>query len=204
MTYLKDTDFRDTAYAIEVGQYGEIYRAGVMSDTWDYPEMTRTYLDGHQIETFTADEMSGDLVLSERFGGNEWKRKEAWAIVEDDCVALAPVIVDAEHVDVSAFVDGELVGVIGFGEVQEDVRRTALAIACEFVLVIAKWDRIEDDPEYTHSVVAAIEYGDGWINFDPDVELSLEQLFKESDLHLVRSARVVGVDCLKIDGEGEA
>lgn len=201
MTYLKDTVFRDTAYAIEVGRYGEIYRAGAMQNVWDYPEMTRVYLDGHQIETFTVDEMSGDMVLSERFGGDKWERKEAWAIVENDRGELAPTLVDAKQVDLSAFGEGELVGVIGFGDVSEDVRRVALAIACEFVLVVAKWDRIEDDPEYTHSVVAAVEYGDGWINFDGGEELSLEQLFKENDLHLVRSARVVGLDGLEIEGE---
>lgn len=200
MTYLKDTDFRDMAYAIEVGRYGEIYRAGAMQDVWDYPEMTRVYLDGHQIETFTVDEMSGDMVLSERFGGDKWERKEVWAVVENDCGELAPTRVDAKKVDVSAF-EGELVGVIGFGDVPENVRRVALAIACEFVLVVAKWDRIEDEPEYTHSVVAAIEYGDGWINFDGGVELSLEQLFKENDLHLIRSARVIGVDGMEIEGE---
>lgn len=77
----------------------------------------------------------------------------------------------------------------------------ALAIACDFVLVVAKWDRVEDEPEYTHSIVAAVEYGDGWINFDPEVELSLEKLFKENDLHLVRSKRVVGLDGLEIEGE---
>lgn len=201
MTYLKDTDFRDTAYAIEVGRYGEIYRAGAMQDLWDYPEMTRVYLDGHQIETFTVDEMSGDMVLSERFGGDEWERKEVWAVVENDCGELAPKLVDAKQGDFSAFGEGELVGVIGFGDVSEDVRRVALAIACEFVLVVSKWDRIEDEPEYTHSVVAAAEYGDGWINFDGGVELSLEQLFKENDLHLIRSARVVGVDGMEIEGE---
>lgn len=200
MTYLKDTDFRDAAYAIEVGRYGEIYRAGAMRDVWDYPEMTRTYLEAHQIETFTVDEMSGDMVLSERFGGDEWERKEEWAIVENDCGELAPTLVDVKKVDVSAF-EGELVGVIGFGDVSEDVRLVALAIACEFVLVVAKWDRIEDEPEYTHSVVAAVEYGDGWIDFDPEVELSLEKLFKENDLHLVRSKRVVGLDGLEIEGE---
>lgn len=200
MTYLRDTDFHDTAYAMEAGEYGEIYRGGAMRDTWDYPEMTRTYLDGHQIETFSVDEINGDMVLSERFGGDKWERKEAWAIVENDYGELAPTRVDAKHVDVSAF-DGELVGVIGFGDVSEDVRRVALAIACEFVLVVAKWDHIEDDPEYTHSIVAGVEYGDGWITFDGGVELSLEQLFKENDLHLIRSARVVGVDGLKIEGE---
>lgn len=83
MTYLKDTDFRDRAYAIEVGRYGEIYRAGAMRDTGGYPEMVRVYLEGRQIETFTVDETSDDLILSERFGGEEWKRKEAWAIVEN-------------------------------------------------------------------------------------------------------------------------
>lgn len=201
MTYLKDADFRGTAYAIEVGKYGEIYRAGVMRDLWDYPEMTRVYLKGHQIETFTFAETSGDMVLSERFGGDEWKRKEAWAIVENEYGELAPMSVDAKHVEVSAFGESELVGVIGFGDVSENVRRTALAVACEFVLVVAKWDRIEDDPEYTHSVVAAVEYGDGWINFDGGVELSFERLFKENNLHLVRSARVVGVDGLKIESE---
>ena len=200
MTYLKDTDFRGAAYAIEVGRHGEIYRAGAMQDVWDYPEMVRVYLNGHQIETFTVDEMSGDMVLSERFGGDKWERKEAWAIVENDSGELAPTRVNTKHVDVSAF-EGELVGVIGFGDVSENVRRTTLAIACEFVLVVAKWDRIEDEPEYTHSVVAAVEYGDGWINFDGGVELSLEQLFKENDLHLIRSARVVCLDGLKIEGE---
>lgn len=200
MTYLKDTDFRDTAYAIEVGRYGEIYRAGAMQDAWDYPEMTRVYLDGHQIETFTVDEMSGDMVLSERFDGDEWERKEAWAIVENDYGELAPTRVDVKKVDVSAF-EGELVGVIGFGDVSEDVRRVALSVACEFVLVVAKWDRIDDEPEYTRGIVAAVEYGDGWINFDGGVELPLEKLFKENDLHLIRSARVVGLDGLKIEGE---
>lgn len=162
--------------------------------------MTRTYLDGHQIKTFSVDEMSGAMVLSERFGGNEWEHKEAWAIVENDCGELAPARVDAKKVDVSAF-EGELVGVIVFGDVSEDVRRVALAIACEFVLVVAKWDQIEDDPEYTHSVVIAVEYGDGWISFDGEMELSLEKLFKENDLHLIRSARVVGLDGLEIEGE---
>lgn len=103
MTYLKDTDFRDTVYALEVGRYGEVYRAGAMRDAWDYPEMTRTYLDSHQIETFTVDEMSGDMVLSERFGVDEWERKEAWAVVENDCGELAPTRVDVKKVDVSAF-----------------------------------------------------------------------------------------------------
>lgn len=102
--------------------------------------------------------------------------------------------------NVSAFGESKLVGVIGFGDVSEDVRRTALAIACGFVLVVAKCDRIEDDPGYTHSVVAAVEYGDGWINFDPDAELSLEKLFRENDGHQVRPARVVGLDGLKIEG----
>ena len=201
MTYLKNTDFRDAAYAIEVGRHGEIYRAGAMQDMWDYPEMTRVYLDGHQIETFTVNEMSGDMVLSERFGGDKWERKEAWAIVENDRGELAPTLVDAKQVDLSAFGEGGIVGVIGFGDVSEDVRRVALAIACEFVFVVAKWDRIEDEPEYTHSVVAAVEYGDGWIDFDPEVELSLENLFKENDSHLVRSKRVVGLDGLEIEGE---
>lgn len=201
MTYLKDTTFRDEAYAIEVGRYGEIYRAGAMQDVWDYPEMTRVYLDGHQIETFTVDEMSGDMVLSERCGGDKWERKEAWTIVENDCGELAPKLVDAKQVDLSAFGEGELVGVIGFGDVSEDVRRVALAIACDYVLVVAKWDRVEDDPEYTHSIVAGVEYGDGWISFDGGVELSLEKLFKENDSHLIRSARVVGLDGLEIGSE---
>lgn len=201
MTYLKDTDFRDTTYALEVGRYGAVYRIGVMREAWDYPEMVKVYLEGHQIETFTVDEMSGSLVLSERFGGDAWKCKEAWAIVEMDCGELAPTRIDAKHMDFSEFEEDGLVGVIGFGDVSEDVRRTALAIACEFTLVVAKWGRIEDDPEYTHSIVAAVEYGDGWITFDSSENLSLEKLFEENDMHLVRSARVVGLDGLKIEGK---
>lgn len=201
MTYLKDTDFRDTTYALEVGRYGEIYRAGVMRDTWDYPEMRQAYLDGHQIETFDVDEMSGDLVLCERFGGDDWVRKESWAIVENGCGELAPVRVDVKKADVSELEEGELVSIIGLGDVSEDVRRTALAIACEYVLVVAKWDRIEDEPEYTHSVVAAVGYDDGWITFDSSENLSLEKLFEENSQRLVRSARVVGLDGLEGVGE---
>jgi len=46
--------------------------------------------------------------------------------------------------------------------------------------------------------VCAVEYGNGFIDYNSDIELSLEQLFKENSERLVRSGRVVGVDGLKI------
>lgn len=159
MAYLQETYFRNTAYATEVSENLEVYRVGVARESWDYPEMTRTYLRGHQVETFTVS-TDGDLDLGECFSLGTWERKEMWAIVEvDGSTELAPFRMDVENPDFSTF---------------------------------------EDDPEYTHAVVAAVEYGDGWINLNSGVDLSLEQLFKERDEHLVRSGRVIGVDGLKI------
>ena len=49
MTYLRDTDFHDTAYAVEVDKYTTIYRIEPSRGTEDFREMERVYFRGHQI-----------------------------------------------------------------------------------------------------------------------------------------------------------
>ena len=87
---------------------------------------------------------------------------------------------------------------MSFGDVRAEVKRVVLAIACDMVLIVGRWETLETNVEYTHGLVCAVEYGNGFIDYNSDIELSLEQLFKENSERLVRGNRVVGVDGLKI------
>jgi hypothetical protein len=198
MTYLRDTDFHDTAYAVEVDKYTTIYRIEPARGTEDFREMERVYFRGHQIA-------SAGLIADGEVGQWEHQGEEfdadngdMWAIVDVEGGAeIAPFRV-ASKADAQKRFGDDLQGVVSFGDVREEVKRAALAIACDMVLIVGRWETLETDIEYTYGLVCAVKYGDGFIDYDSDIELSLEKLFKENSERLVRGNRVVGVDGLKI------
>jgi hypothetical protein len=198
MTYLRDSDFHDTAYAVEVGKYATIYRIEPARGTEDFREMELVYLKGHQIafaELIADGEVGRWKYQGADFDANQG---EKWAIVDVEGGAeMAPFRV-AGKADAQKRFGDELQGVVSFGDVREEVKRAALAIACDMVLIVGRWETLETDIEYTHGLVCAVKYGDGFIDYDSDIELSLEKLFKENSERLVRGNRVVGVDGLKI------
>lgn len=198
MTYLRNTDFHDTAYAVEVDKYTTIYRIEPARGTEDFREMERVYFRGHQI-AFAGLIADGEVGQWEYQGGDfEADGGEMWAIVDVEGGAeVAPFRV-ASKADAQKRFGDDLQGVVSFGDVREEVKRAALAIACDMVLIVGRWETLETDIEYTYGLVCAVKYGDGFIDYDSDIELSLEQLFKENSERLVRSGRVVGVDGLKI------
>lgn len=198
MTYLRDTDFHDTAYAVEVDKYTTIYRIEPARGTEDFREMERVYLQGHQIAF--AGLIADDEVGQWEYQGDEFDAAngEMWAIVDVEGGAeTAPFRVSGKEDAQKRFGD-ELQGVVSFGDVREEVKRVALAIACDMMLIVGRWETLNTEVEYTHGLVCAVEYGNGFIDYNSDIELSLEQLFKENSERLVRSGRVVGVDGLKI------
>lgn len=198
MTYLRDTDFHDTASAMEVDKYTAIYRIEPARGTENFREMERVYLQGHQIA-------SAGLIADGEVGQWEHQGEEfdadngdMWAIVDVEGGAeTAPFRVSGKADAQKRFSD-DLQGVVSFGDVREEVKRVALAIACDMVLIVGRWETLETNVEYTHGLVCAVKYGDGFIDYNDEVDLSLEQLFKENSERLVRSGRVVGVDGLKI------
>ena len=198
MTYLRDADFHDTAYAVEVDKYTTIYRIEPARGTEDFREMERVYLQGHQIAF--AGLIADDEVGQWEYQGDEFDAAngEMWAIVDVEGGAeTAPFRVSGKEDAQKRFGD-ELQGVVSFGDVREEVKRVALAIACDMMLIVGRWETLNTEVEYTHGLVCAVEYGNGFIDYNSDIELSLEQLFKENSERLVRSGRVVGVDGLKI------
>ena len=198
MTYLRDTDFHDTAYAVEVDKYTTIYRIEPARGTEDFREMERVYFRGHQIA-------SAGLIADGEVGQWEHQGEEfdadnddMWAIVDVEGGAeMAPFRV-ASKADAQKRFGDELQGVVSFGDVRDEVKRAALAIACDMVLIVGRWETLETDIEHTYGLVCAVKYGDGFIDYDSDIELSLEKSFKENSERLVRGNRVVGVDGLKI------
>lgn len=125
-----------------------------------------------------------------------------WAIVDVEGGAETATFRVASKADAQKRFGDELQGVVSFGDVRAEVKRVALAIACDMVLIVGRWETLRTDVEYTHGLVCAVKYGDGFIDYSDEVDLSLEQLFKENSERLVRGNRVVGVDGLKIV-EGE-
>lgn len=202
MTYLRDTDFHNTAYAVEVDKYATIYRIEPARGTEDFREMERVYFRGHQI-AFAGLIADGEVGPWEHQGDEfDADNGDMWAIVDVEGGAeMAPFRV-ASKADAQKRFGDELQGVVSFGDVRDEVKRTALAIACDMMLIVGRWETLRTDVDYTHGLVCAVEYGDGFIDYDSDVELSLELLFKENSERLVREPRVVGVDGLKIV-EGE-
>jgi hypothetical protein len=198
MTYLQETDFHDTAYAVEVDKYTTIYRIEPARGTENFPEMECVYLKGHQI-AFAGLIADGEVGQWEHQGIDfDADGGEMWAVVDVEGGAeMAPFRV-ASKADAQKRFGDELQGVMSFGDVRDEVKRAALAIACDMVLIVGRWETLRTDVEYTHGLVCAVKYGDGFIDYDSDIELSLEQLFKENSERLVRSGRVVGVDGLKI------
>lgn len=198
MTYLRDTDFHDTASAVEVDKYTTIYRIEPARGTEDFREMERVYFRGHQI-AFAGLIADGEVGQWEHQGGDfEADGGEMWAVVDVEGGAeMAPFRVSSKADAQKRFGD-ELQGVVSFGDVRAEVKRVALAIACDMVLIVGRWETLRTDVEYTHGLVCAVKYGDGFIDYSDEVDLSLEQLFKENSERLVRDPRVVGVDGLKI------
>lgn len=198
MTYVQDAGFHDTAYAVEVDEYATVYRIEPARGTENFREMERVYLKGHQI-AFAGLIAGGEVGQWEHQGSDfEADSGEMWAVVDVEGGAeVAPFRV-ASKADAQKRFGDELQGVVSFGDVRDEVKRAALAIACDMVLIVGMWETLRTDVEYTHGLVCAVKYGDGFIDYDSDIELSLEQLFKENSERLVRSGRVVGVDGLKI------
>lgn len=198
MTYLRDTDFHDTAYAVEVDKYTTIYRIEPARGTEDFCEMERVYFRGHQIA-------SAGLIADGEVG--QWEHQgekfdadngDMWAIVDVEGGAeMAPFRV-ASKADARKRFGDDLQGVVSFGDVREEVKRVVLAVACDMVLIVGRWETLNAEVEYTHGLVCAVKYGDGFIDYSDEVDLSLEQLFKENSERLIRGNRVVGVDGLKI------
>lgn len=198
MTYLRDTDFHSTAYAVEVDKYTTVYRIEPARGTENFLEMERVYFRGHQI-AFAGLIADGEV--------GRWKHQwvefdaekgEKWAIVDVEGGAeMAPFRV-ASKADAQKRFGDELQGVVSFGDVREEVKRVALAVACDMVLIVGRWETLNAEVEYTHGLVCAVKYGDGFIDYSDEVDLSLEQLFKENSERLIRGNRVVGVDGLKI------
>lgn len=198
MTYLRDTDFHDTAYAVEVDEYATVYRVEPARGTENFREMERVYFWGHQISF--AGLIAGGEVGQWKHQGIDFEADggEMWAIVDVEGGAeTAPFRVSSKADAQKRFGD-ELQGVVSFGDVRAEVKRVVLAIACDMVLIVGRWETLNTEVEYTHGLVCAVKYGDGFIDYDSDIELSLEQLFKENSERLVRSGCVVGVDGLKI------
>lgn len=198
MTYLQDAGFHDTAHAVEVDEYATVYRIEPARGTENFREMERVYLQGHQI-AFAG------LIADDEFG--QWECQgvdfeadggEMWAIVDVEGGAETAPFRVASKADAQKRFGDELQGVMSFGDVRAEVKRVALAIACDMVLIVGRWETLETNVEYTHGLVCAVEYGNGFIDYNSDIELSLEQMFKENSERLVRSGRVVGVDGLKI------
>lgn len=52
---------------------------------------------------------------------------------------------------------------MSFGDVRDEVKRVALAVACDMVLIVGRWETLSTEVEYTHGLVCAVEYGDGFI-----------------------------------------
>ena len=208
MTYLRNTDFHDTAYAVEVDKYTTIYRIEPARGTEDFREMERVYLKGHQI-AFAGLIADGEVGRWEHQGSDfEADGGEMWAVVDVEGGAeMAPFQV-ASKADAQKRFGDELQGVVSFGDVREEVKRVALAVACDMVLIVGRWETLNAEVEYTHGLVCAVKYGDGFIDYSDEVDLSLEQLFKENSERLIRGDRVVGVDGLKIvegvQGHGQA
>ena len=202
MTYLRDADFHDTAYAVEVDEYVTVYRIEPARGTEDFREMERVYLQGHQIAF--AGLIADDEVGQWEYQGEEFDADngDMWAIVDVEGGAETAPLRVSSKADAQKRFDDYLQGVVSFGDVRDEVKRTALAIACDMVLIVGRWETLRTDVEYTHGLVCAVKYGDGFIDYSDEVDLSLEQLFKENSERLVRSNRVVGVDGLKIV-EGE-
>lgn len=198
MTYLRDTDFHDTTYAVEVDKYTATYCIEPARGTEDFREMERVYLQGHQI-AFAGLIADGEVGQWEHQGDEfDADNGDMWAIVDVEGGAeIAPFRV-ASKADAQKRFGDDLQGVVSFGDVREEVKRVVFAVACDMVLIIGRWETLETNVEYTHGLVCAVEYGDGFIDYDSDIELSLEKLFKENSERLVRSGRVVGVDGLKI------
>ena len=121
-----------------------------------------------------------------------------WAVVDVEGGAETAPFRVASKADAQKRFGDELQGVVSLGDVREEVKRAALAIACDMVLIVGRWETLETDIEYMYGLVCAVKSGDGFIDYDSDIELSLEKLFKENSERLVRGNRVVGVDGLKI------
>lgn len=198
MTYLRDTDFHDTAYAVEVDKYTAVYRIEPARGTEDFREMERVYLQGHQIAF--AGLIADDEVGQWEYQGGDFEADggEIWAIVDVEGGAETAPFRVASKADAQKRFSDELQSVVSFGDVRDEVKRVALAVACDMVLIVGRWETLNTEVEYTHGLVCAVEYGDGFVDYDSEVELSLEQLFKENSERLVRGNRVVGVDGLKI------
>ena len=198
MTYLRDTDFHDTAYAVEVDKYANVYRIEPARGTEDFREMERVYFRGHQI-AFAGLIADGEVGQWE-YQGDEFDADngDMWAIVDVEGGAeMAPFRV-ASKADAQKRFGDELQGVVSFGDVREEVKRVVLAVACDMVLIVGRWETLRTDAEYTHGLVCAVKYGDGFIYYSDEVDLSLEQLFKENSERLIRGDRFVDVDGLKI------
>lgn len=200
MTYLQETDFHDTAYAVEIDKYANVYRIEPARGTENFREMERVYFRGHQI-AFAGLIADGEVGQWEHqradFDANQG---EMWAIVDVEGGAETAPFRVASKADAQKRFGDELQGVVSFGDVREEVKRVALAIACDMVLIVGRWETLETNVEYTHGLVCAVEYGNGFIDYNSEVELSLEQLFKENSERLVRGGRVVGANGLKIVG----
>lgn len=202
MTYLQDAGFHDTAHAVEVDEYATVYRIEPARGTENFREMERVYLQGHQIAF--AGLIAEDEVGQWEYQGAEFdaEKGEMWAVVDVEGGAETAPFRVASKADAQKRFGDELQGVVSFGDVRDEVKRVALAVACDMVLIVGRWETLNTEVEYTHGLVCAVEYGNGFIDYDSDVELSLELLFKENSERLVREPRVVGVDGLKIV-EGE-
>ena len=198
MTYLRDTDFHSTAYAVEVDKYTTVYRIEPARGTENFPEIERVYFRGHQI-AFAGLIADGEVGRwKHQWAEFDAEKGEKWAIVDVEGGAeMAPFRV-ASKADAQKRFGDELQGVVSFGDVREEVKRVALAVACDMVLIVGRWETLNAEVEYTHGLVCAVKYGDGFIDYSDEVDLSLEQLFKENSERLIRGNRVVGVDGLKI------
>lgn len=198
MTYLRDTDFHDTAYAVEVDKYANVYRIEPARGTENFREMERVYFRGHQI-AFAGLIADGEVGQWEhQWAEFDAEKGEMWAVVDVEGGAETAPFRVASKADAQKRFGDELQGVVSFGDVRDEVKRVALAVACDMVLIVGRWETLNTEVEYTHGLVCAVEYGDGFIDYDSEVELSLEQLFKENSERLVREPRVVGANGLKI------
>jgi len=198
MTYLRDTDFHDTAYAVEVDKYTTIYRIEPARGTEDFREMELVYLKGHQI-AFAELMADGEVGRWKHQGADfDANQGEMWAVVDVEGGAETAPFRVASKADAQKRFCDELQSVVSFGDVREEVKRVVLAVACDMVLIVGRWETLNTEVEYTHGLVCAVKYGDGFIDYSDEVDLSLEQLFKENSERLIRGNRVVGVDGLKI------
>lgn len=198
MTYLQDADFHDTAHAVEVNEYATVYRIEPARGTENFREMERVYLQGHQIAF--AGLIADDEVGQWEYQGGDFEADggEMWAVVDVEGGAETAPFRVASKADAQKRFGDDLQGVVSFGDVRDEVKRVALAVACDMVLIVGRWETLNAEVEYTHGLVCAVKYGDGFIDCSDEVDLSLEQLFKENSERLIRGNRVVGVDGLKI------